>query len=145
MELGYAGMIFDGMYFHYIDKMIYAMYSYARLNNDYEILVEAAELIVDVHPAVCFGQGTRWKLNIDLSPIESINVNPSSDALSAWIMYNLVQTLSEELRKDTSIAAQYTAKSPIVWQYFLCSAQQSIGPIGIRHGIIRFPVAFIDK
>ena len=72
MELGYAGMIFDGMYFHYIDKMIYAMHSYARLNNDYEILVEAAELIVDVHPAVCFGQGTRWKLNIDL-----LQLNPS--------------------------------------------------------------------
>ena len=65
-------------------------------------------------------------MNIDLSPIESINVNPRSDALSAWIMYDLVQTLSEELRNFTSIAAKYTAKSPIVWQYFLCSAQQSI-------------------
>ena len=69
MELGYAGMIFDGMYFHYIDKMIYAMYSYARLSNDYEILVEASELIEDVHPAVCFW--SRNSMEIEYRPFSN--------------------------------------------------------------------------
>ncbi|KAK3273189.1 hypothetical protein CYMTET_18562 [Cymbomonas tetramitiformis] len=92
-ETSDAGMLYDGMYWHYLAKWIFALARYATESSDYGVLVEANMLIHDVHPAFFRPDcGMLWKVNVDLSCIPgATNAVDVDDTLSAWIVYNAVQ------------------------------------------------------
>ena len=96
------GMNYDGMYWHYIDKWIFALLRYHQASNEIEALREAVLLIKTIHPAFLHKSsisgepmGLHWKINSDLTPIPGLgNPYPNDDALSGFLMYSLVQHAS---------------------------------------------------
>ena len=83
------------MYWHYIYKFLYALYRYFTLTSDKSILQQMIELIQDIHPLFYLPhQGYRWKINMDGSPIDGPQSVSSTDTLSAYIMYTLINHIS---------------------------------------------------
>ena len=95
------GMSLDGMYFHYLDKWLFALArasaEFARHDPDdpfaAELASEAARVVKDVHPHFVERDGSaplgvRWKINADCSPIRgSTPTRPSGDAVSGCVAY----------------------------------------------------------
>ena len=104
------GMLYDGMYWHYIDKFIFAVSRYIHETKDIKELQRLVHLIKQVHPAFYIPKkGYLWKINIDLTPIPSnIETQPNHDALAALVVYKLVNELckSTELQDILSIEIQ---------------------------------------
>eukprot|EP01062_Namystynia_karyoxenos_P003069 TRINITY_DN11081_c0_g1_i3.p1 TRINITY_DN11081_c0_g1~~TRINITY_DN11081_c0_g1_i3.p1 ORF type:complete len:362 (+),score=97.10 TRINITY_DN11081_c0_g1_i3:81-1166(+) len=92
-----AGMSYDGMYWHYLDKWMFALARLAEATGSRETAERAVRLVRQVHPhfAVSRGDsvlGVYWKTNVDLTPIRGLErVGPSSDALTGWLVYRIVQ------------------------------------------------------
>eukprot|EP00397_Hematodinium_sp_SG-2012_P039452 GEMP01043075.1.p1 GENE.GEMP01043075.1~~GEMP01043075.1.p1 ORF type:complete len:345 (+),score=93.06 GEMP01043075.1:180-1214(+) len=109
------GMEYDGMYWHYLDKWIFALARLARVKG--ELPTAAIALIKDVHPHFCARNsintpvGMYWKMNCDLSPIVGADrVSPTNDALTAYVMYSSVVHSSElehECRELKQIVSNY--------------------------------------
>jgi len=98
------GMEHDGMYWHYIDKMLYALSRYVIETHDLFILKRALHLIIDLHPAFFIPhQGYLWKINTDCTPISThTSTSPNHDAVSAWIMYNIINNLVHKLCSESN-------------------------------------------
>ena len=97
------GMEYDGMYWHYTVMWLFALLRYARAANDDAYLQRAIVLVENVHPRFFDGNGIRWKLNTDASPIVGFSrARPSDDALSAYILYQLLAAHKEVLEKPIS-------------------------------------------
>jgi len=97
------GMDFDGMYWHYLDKWIFALARLAQAKG--ELALDAVQLVKDVHPHFLSkdGKGLYWKMNVDLSVIEGLEyTGPNGDALSGWIVYNIVNQVNPVLDEEIS-------------------------------------------
>ena len=100
-----AGMSYDGMYWHYIDKWIFALVRLGQATG--EIPTAATDFIKDVHPHFLKKDrhggpvGLYWKMNSDLSVIAGLeDTDPNRDAFDGWIMYNLAHRLNPTLEKE---------------------------------------------
>jgi hypothetical protein len=95
------GMTFDGMYWHYLDKFIFALLRFYSSSGDTTALVRATQLIQDLHPAFFVpGAGYRWKVNVDLSSIPGAGVSPSHDCVSAWVVFNIAKALGADVSSE---------------------------------------------
>jgi hypothetical protein len=97
-----SGMQFDGMYWHYLDKWLFALARYYQFTEDDKILQEAIQLAKDVFSAFCERRSNRplglyWKMNADLTPIPALigSCGPNSDAFSAITVFNILNDLSK--------------------------------------------------
>ena len=100
-----AGMSYDGMYWHYIDKWIYANLRLSQAKGETPSYI--AEFIKEIHPYFLKkdknGQpvGIYWKMNCDLSVIDGLeDTEPNQDAFDGWLMYNLVHRVYPILEKE---------------------------------------------
>ena len=83
------------MYWHYIYKFLYALYRYYTITLDASILDQAIALVQDIHPLFYLPhQGYRWKINVDGRPIDGPQSVSSTDTLSAYILYHLINHAS---------------------------------------------------
>jgi len=107
------------MYWHYFDKWLFALYRFGKHTNDTKLVTEACELAMRAHPYfVAPGSGVRWKLNVDASPIPDLEApGPSSDALSAFLLYSLLplskDRMTEDVRGPARVYVQYVASGGI--------------------------------
>ncbi|KAF4666116.1 hypothetical protein FOL47_004275, partial [Perkinsus chesapeaki] len=90
------GMTYDGMYWHYIDKWLFALLRLHEATKSLEALDEAIRIVKGVHPHFCVpGRGVRWKVNVDMEPISGLgSARPNHDAETALIIYHLIDKLS---------------------------------------------------
>jgi len=111
-----AGMKYDGMYWHYIDKFIFALCRYAssvsNSNEKQKVIQQATMLIKDVHSSFLVpNEGYLWKINVDLTRIPGVYVRESHDAVSAWAVFNVVQSIggdvADEIQDLLPIAKRY--------------------------------------
>ena len=114
-----AGMSFDGMYWHYVDKWLFALARFAREAQDGRYAAEALGLAREVHPAFFrSGRGMLWKLNVDLTPIRGLeDTGPNGDALAAWVVYHVVDAAAAAEGTDGGLAAEIAALQPVVRKY----------------------------
>lgn len=96
-----AGMEYDGMYWHYLDKWFFALLRYYQVSGDHDALRDVIQLIKAVHPAFLQKSiteevlGLHWKMNVDLTSISGLgNAYPNDDALSGYIVYSLIEHAS---------------------------------------------------
>jgi len=99
-----AGMAFDGQYWHYLDKWLFANSRLALYLEDKsmvgEVMMDAKEILEKFLSVNNNGtpQGLHWKLNTDMSPIVSLGrPRPSSDAVSAYVVYNVIEQTAKKL------------------------------------------------
>eukprot|EP00933_Yihiella_yeosuensis_P062281 TRINITY_DN65232_c0_g1_i1.p1 TRINITY_DN65232_c0_g1~~TRINITY_DN65232_c0_g1_i1.p1 ORF type:complete len:487 (+),score=89.46 TRINITY_DN65232_c0_g1_i1:66-1526(+) len=108
-----AGMQYDGMYWHYLDKWIFALARYATAAQDETASARAQKLIKQVHHSFMGydrngkARGLHWKMNVDLTPIPGLDHGrPSSDAISGLISYTaLEQALQAQLSSGSCPSA----------------------------------------
>lgn len=88
------GMELDGMYWHYLDKWIFALARYGRAASDPAAVRLGLRLVKQVHPRflarTAAGEplGLYWKMNADLTTISGRErAGPSGDAVSGLIAY----------------------------------------------------------
>ncbi|KAI9027072.1 hypothetical protein DFJ74DRAFT_662943 [Hyaloraphidium curvatum] len=109
------GMEYDGMYWHYIDKWLFALARYSAVSSDTTRLASAVTLAKQLHPFFFVpGRGYRWKLNVDLTPIAGApQPRPNHDALSALAVFHLLDAGTGSLRGEIAdllpIARAYLA------------------------------------
>jgi hypothetical protein len=126
------GMNFDGMYFHYFDKFLFALIRFAAITNDSKALNQAIHLVKTNHPYFFVkGKGIRWKLNINMSKIKLLpEPTPNHDLLSAYIIYNIINNHSN----DNILKKEIIDLEPLVAIYFSKSVnelmQGCIDPLG---------------
>mmetsp|Transcript_20201 Transcript_20201/g.34074 ORF Transcript_20201/g.34074 Transcript_20201/m.34074 type:complete len:438 (-) Transcript_20201:303-1616(-) len=108
------GMEYDGMYWHYLDKFIFALLRYSRMTGEEKALHQAVTLIKDLHPAFFVpNQGYHWKLNCDLTRIVADSeVYPSHDVVSAWVVFNIAKCMGGD------VASEVEDLKPIIVRYF---------------------------
>ena len=147
------GMQFDGMYFHYFDKILFAMMRYATISKDKEMLDKAIDLVKVCHPAFFVkNQGIRWKINVDMTPIPDASpTRPSSDAVSAYCIYRLLNHYSTTAaagddEKNAPLTAEIEELKPVVVAYFSSPVsqllQESFDPLGL--GTHLFVLQFLE-
>ncbi|CAM9119303.1 unnamed protein product [Phaeothamnion confervicola] len=104
-----AGMEYDGMYWHYMDKWLFALLRCSQATDDPALLEDAVRIIRQVHEHFIVRRerdgraiGLHWKLDVDLSPIRGLETAlPGDDALSAWVVYSLIlQEVKRHLSAD---------------------------------------------
>jgi hypothetical protein len=132
-----AGMEYDGMYWHYIDKWIFALVRYSQASNDLTALREAVHLIKAIHRAFLqkssTGQplGLHWKLNSDLRPIRELNgAYPNDDALSGYLVYSLVHHASAGHSDIPSIDEECAELREVAGRYVQSGIRISSDPLG---------------
>lgn len=89
-----AGMQFDGMYWHYIDKWLFALIRYHQATKSTDALEHAIRIVKNVHLYFCVpGRGMRWKVNTDMKSIAGLGeAHPNHDAQTAFIIYTLIDS-----------------------------------------------------
>jgi hypothetical protein len=125
------GMEYDGIYWHYIDKFIFALERYAVLTKDSDILNQVIDLCFDMHEVFYIpNQGYLWKINVDCTRIKQHTfTQPNHDAVSAWIVYKIVLNTLKQAQNEGWKNLQIDNKSikleniiidlePIVNRYF---------------------------
>jgi hypothetical protein len=131
-----AGMEYDGMYWHYLDKWFFALLRYYQVSGDHDALRDAIQLIKALHPAFLqksmTGQvlGLHWKMNVDLTSISELgNAYPNDDALSGYIVYSLVKHAS--LGKGfPSLERECIELGDVARQYILSGVRIFPDPLG---------------
>jgi hypothetical protein len=131
-----AGMEYDGMYWHYLDKWCFALLRYHQVSGDVGALRQAVHLIKTLHPAFMHKSGAgkplglRWKVNTDLTPIAGLGqAYPNDDALSGYLMYTLVRHAS--VGQDVpSIDQECDELGEVARQYILSGVRLSADPLG---------------
>ena len=100
-----AGMSYDGMYWHYIDKWIYALLRLSQAKG--ETPTDISDFIKEIHPYFLKKDkngkpvGIYWKMNGDLSVIDGLeDTEPNRDAFDGWLVYNLVHQLHPVLENE---------------------------------------------
>jgi len=59
------------------------------------------KLIKGIRPYFFSGKGVYWKMNYDLKIIPGLeNTHPNSDALSAFVVYNLAKFAGADIDKE---------------------------------------------
>ncbi|KAF4747447.1 hypothetical protein FOZ63_028520 [Perkinsus olseni] len=141
-----AGMKFDGMYWHYVDKWLFALIRYHQATRSAEALDDALRLVTNVHPYFCVpGQGVRWKLNADMKPIAGLEeAHPNHDAETAYIIYNLldalrpgqvdkeISDLTGPFRAYLQVADQHVSNDPLGYGLTWWTNQFLRGPMAER-------------
>ena len=109
-------MSFDGQYWHYIDKHLFALLRYAQATGQDKPLQQAEQIIKSIHPRfMCYNldgspRGVYWKMNADLTVIPGLEgAGPNDDALAGWIVYSLIR--EERLKRQQEVG--HTVHSPI--------------------------------
>jgi hypothetical protein len=100
------GMSYDGMYYHYLAQFIFAVQRYCVASHNTHQLQRLVRLIKQIHPAFLVpGQGYRWKVNVDLSPIPTdLTTRSNHDAVTALVVYTLVNGICADKPLETEIA-----------------------------------------
>lgn len=129
------GMQYDGMYWHYLAQFLFAVTRYVQESHDQCQLDRVIRLVKQVHPAFLVpGRGYRWKINTDLTPIADAHpTQPTHDAVTAWIMYSLLNRLSGA--QQGQLDQEMVDLLPIVRQYYQQDIQQllsdAMDPLGL--------------
>eukprot|EP00005_Dracoamoeba_jomungandri_P005533 CAMPEP_0174260792 /NCGR_PEP_ID=MMETSP0439-20130205/10537_1 /TAXON_ID=0 /ORGANISM="Stereomyxa ramosa, Strain Chinc5" /LENGTH=337 /DNA_ID=CAMNT_0015345121 /DNA_START=221 /DNA_END=1234 /DNA_ORIENTATION=+ len=100
-----AGMSLDGMYFHYVDKWLFALLRLGQESGDLKFIRQAAKFVKCLNPLFVdpTSGAIRWKINMDGSPIQGIEqTRVNDDTLNAYIIYTLIDN---ELH-DSPLAAE---------------------------------------
>ncbi|CEM34200.1 unnamed protein product [Vitrella brassicaformis CCMP3155] len=90
------GMRADGMYWHYVDKWLFALLRMYNESDDAKYLNAAVSIVKDIHESFVAkwrGKpvGLYWKLGVDLKTIPGAeHTAANDDALSAYIVYALI-------------------------------------------------------
>ena len=136
-----AGMSYDGMYWHYVDKWIFALVRLAKAKG--EPPTAAAEFIKDVHPHFLQKDrhgnpmGLYWKMNSDLSVIDGLeDTGPNRDAFDGWVMYSLVNRLNPVLEKEVKELNQ------VVIKYVRSGLRATADPLG--YGLIWWSYQWVE-
>jgi hypothetical protein len=84
-------MRYDGQYFHYIDKWLFAL---ARTNHIEDGLRIAKSIFPYFFQKTHHGGGIRWKLSINASPPHALPPihGPNDDTLNALIVFSLLES-----------------------------------------------------
>ncbi|KAF4708008.1 hypothetical protein FOZ62_024627 [Perkinsus olseni] len=141
-----AGMKLDGMYWHYVDKWLFALIRYHQATRSAEALDDALRLVTNVHPYFCVpGQGVRWKLNADMKPIAGLEeAHPNHDAETAYIIYNVldglrpgqvdkeIADLTGPFRAYLQVADQHVSSDPLGYGLTWWTNQFLRGPMAER-------------
>uniref|UniRef100_A0A0G4ICY5 Uncharacterized protein n=1 Tax=Chromera velia CCMP2878 TaxID=1169474 RepID=A0A0G4ICY5_9ALVE len=97
-----AGMTFDGMYWHYVDKWLFALLRFAQASGDDEMLLHAAAVASKVFRRFFReGRGVYWKLSTDGKPVEGMT---DDDSLSALVVFSCIQCALETKGKTGIIS-----------------------------------------
>jgi hypothetical protein len=121
------GMRFDGMYWHYCDKFIFALLRQYAETGDAVSLSQATHLIHTLHRLFFVPkQGYRWKINVDGSPIPGDRTSPNHDAVSAWAVYRVAKVAGAD------VDAELGDLLPIAKRYFErpLSLHEVMDPLG---------------
>lgn len=88
------GMLYDGMYFHYIDKWLLALARSNRVEDAIKIAKSCFPFFFDAGPRGD-GQlgGIRWKISTNASPPEFFNTvrGANDDTLNALIVFSILE------------------------------------------------------
>eukprot|EP00090_Calanus_glacialis_P024070 TRINITY_DN37370_c0_g1_i1.p1 TRINITY_DN37370_c0_g1~~TRINITY_DN37370_c0_g1_i1.p1 ORF type:complete len:289 (+),score=65.53 TRINITY_DN37370_c0_g1_i1:94-867(+) len=141
------GMEYDGMYWHYIDKWIFALTRLAQARHQEP--VRAVQLVKDVHEGFLSRdrsgnpEGVRWKVNMDMTLIRGLEHSPpNSDALSGLIVYHLANSqsqLSNEIGDLIGVVQRYARSGmratgdPLGWGLDWWSLQWLEGELADNH------------
>jgi len=93
------GMKYEGQYFHYVDKWLFALLRLGQESNNYSRVHQAAcwAKVLFPHFFDSVNGGIRWKLNIDSTPIQyNTTSSPNDDTLNAFIIFSLIEQASKE-------------------------------------------------
>ena len=122
------GMEYDGMYWHYIDKWIFALIRLAQARQKKP--VKAIELVKDVHEGFLSRdksgnpEGLYWKVNVDMTTIRGLDFSqPNSDALNGWIVYQLADF-------QANLSKEISDLSPVVERYVKSGMRVTGDPLG---------------
>lgn len=125
-----GGMTYDGQYWHYIDKWMFAVSRLAVLANNTQLMREALAMMKET--LSCFLQvdskgqavGVHWKLNSDMRPIAEMgNAGTSNDALTAYVVLHVMQTAASHLGIDDVSVEKEMAALRLVARRFWISAE----------------------
>lgn len=135
------GMEFDGMYWHYLDKWLFALARYYQFTGDSDILHKAMQLAKDVFSAFCERRSGRpiglyWKMNSDLTPIPGLigDYGSNSDAFSAITVFNILNDLSGGLLNQEIADLRYILHG--------CNETPSFDPLG--YGLLWWRLQWLD-
>jgi hypothetical protein len=97
------GMIYDGMYFHYIDKWLLALARSNRIEEGIKIAKGCFPFFFDAGPDGSGPSGgIRWKLSINASPPRALKrAYASDDTLNALIVFSILEANRVNLSNDT--------------------------------------------
>lgn len=104
------GMRLDGMYWHYVDKWLFALLRLGQISGSSERLRQAAGWAKVLFPRFFDTRhgGIRWKLNVDATPIsEQPHGFPNGDTLNAYVVYTLIQRAQNDISLSDEIQAMY--------------------------------------
>lgn len=139
------GMELDGMYWHYLDKWIFAETRLAQERR--AVPAGALQLVKDVHPAFLQRdaggkpRGLYWKLNIDLSVISGQErTGPKGDALSGWVVYQVVNRAAQEAASQ-GIQTELAELRDLALRYLQQGMHVSGDPLG--YGLIWWELQFL--
>ena len=112
------GMALDGMYFHYVDKWVFALVRLAAdigvsTDRGRRVLIEASRIVEDVHDLFVERDGTsgellgiRWKLNADGTPIRGLpKTRLSSDVVGGAVAWSSACAAWEEKASPSLLRA----------------------------------------
>jgi hypothetical protein len=121
------GMSYDGQYWHYIDKWLFALARAGRIQEGIAIAKSCFPFFFDS----AHGGGIRWKLSVDATPAPGQeNAYVGDDTLMALIVFELLQanrqasqddpdaSLSKEIRLLQNAVAGYRPRvtdDPLGW------------------------------
>jgi hypothetical protein len=101
------GMVYDGMYFHYIDKWLLALARSNRVEDAIKIAKSCFPFFFDAGPDGNgqFG-GIRWKLSTNASPPRRAFSNVrdvSDDTLNALIVFSILEAYRKSEDEESSL------------------------------------------
>ena len=131
-----AGMEYDGMYWHYLDKWLFALLRYHQASADVDVLRDAVRLVKALHPSFMDKSrsgkplGLHWKMNSDLTPIPGLGqAYPNDDALSGYLVYSLIHHASAG-HDVPSVEQECRELREVAERYVLSGVRVSPDPLG---------------
>ena len=95
-----AGMEFDGQYWHYVDKWLFALERAGRSDDAIKIAKSCFPYFFDSSR----GGGIHWKLSVDGTPPYGLeHAYANQDTLSAFIVFSLLGKHDKELDEEISM------------------------------------------
>ena len=95
-----AGMEFDGQYWHYVDKWLFALERAGRSDDAIKIAKSCFPYFFDSSR----GGGIRWKLSVDGTPPSGLeHAYANQDTLSALVVFSVLGKHNKDLAEEISM------------------------------------------